>query len=45
MKEISDKQTKQVTIESFLAVLQGQKTQVGKIGPFLWYGLLNFVTD
>lgn len=42
--EISDKQTRQATIVSFLAALQAQETLVAKFESPLWYGLLDFVT-
>ena len=44
LAEISDKQTRQATIESFLTALQAQETLVEKFEPSLWYGLLDFVT-
>jgi len=43
-EQISDKQTRQATIEAFLADLQKQDVMVTEFSPTLWYSLADFIT-
>lgn len=42
--QISDKQTRQATIEAFLADLSKQDGLVTEFSPMLWYSLADFIT-
>lgn len=43
-EQISDKQSRQATIEAFLADLQKQEGMVTEFAPALWYSLVDFMT-
>lgn len=43
-EQISDKQSRQATIEAFLANLQKQDGLVTEFAPTLWYSLVDFMT-
>ena len=43
-EQISDKQTRQATIEAFLVDLQKQEGLVTEFAPTLWYSLVDFMT-
>ena len=43
-EQISDKQTRQATIEAFLVDLQKQEGLVTEFAPALWYSLIDFMT-
>jgi site-specific DNA recombinase len=43
-EEISDKQTRQATIEAFLDELKRQDRLIAEFAPALWYSLVDFVT-